>query len=48
MEVAALFYSLVGSAKLVGIDPRRYLKAMAYAAIRGEEPWQTIWERSAA
>jgi transposase len=37
MEVAALFYSLVGSAKLVGVDPRAYLKAMAFAAIRGEE-----------
>lgn len=37
MEVAALFYSLVGSAKVVGIDPRAYLKAMAYAAIRAEE-----------
>ncbi len=37
MEVTALFYSLVGSAKLVGVDPRAYLKAMAFAAIRGEE-----------
>jgi len=37
MEVTALFYSLVGSAKLVGVDPRAYLKAMAYAAIRGED-----------
>ena len=37
MEVTALLYSLVGSAKLAGIDPRAYLRAMAYAAIRGEE-----------
>ncbi len=37
MEVTALFYSLVGSAKLVGVDPRAYLKAMAHAAIRSEE-----------
>lgn len=37
MEVTALFYSLVGSAKLAGVDPRAYLKAMVYAAIRGEE-----------
>jgi len=37
MEVTALFYSLVGSAKLAGVDPRAYLKAMAFAAIRGEE-----------
>ena len=37
MEVTALFYSLVGSAKLAGVDPRAYLKAMAFAANRGEE-----------
>jgi transposase len=37
MEVAALFYSLLGSAKLAGVEPRAYLKDMALAAIRGEE-----------
>lgn len=37
MEVAALFYSLIGSAKLCGVEPKAYLKAMAYAAIRNEE-----------
>jgi transposase len=37
MEVAALFYSLLGSAKLAGLEPKAYLRAMAYAAIRGEE-----------
>ena len=33
-EVAALFYSLVESAKLVRIDPVKYLRAAAEAAIR--------------
>jgi transposase len=33
-EVAALFYSLVESAKRVGIDPAKYLRAAAEAAIR--------------
>ena len=28
---------MVGSAKLASVDPRAYLKAMAFAAIRGEE-----------
>ena len=37
VEVAALFYSLLGSAKLAGVEPKAYLRAMAYAAIRGEE-----------
>jgi transposase len=32
-EVAALFYSLCESAKLVGVDPRRYLLQAVYAAI---------------
>lgn len=36
MEVAVLFYTLVESAKRVGVDPRAYLRAMAHAAIRGE------------
>jgi transposase len=33
-EVAALFYSLVETAKRVGIDPVKYLRAAAEAAIR--------------
>ena len=33
----ALFYSLLGSAKLAGVEPKAYLRAMAYAAIRREE-----------
>jgi transposase len=33
-EVAALFYSLVESAKLAGVDPVRYMRAAAEAAIR--------------
>ncbi|HEX5950655.1 MAG TPA: IS66 family transposase [Actinomycetota bacterium] len=35
-EVAALFYSLVESAKLAGVEPRAYLRAAAVAALRGE------------
>jgi transposase len=35
-EVAALFYSLVESAKLCDIDPKRYLKEAAVAAIRDQ------------
>jgi len=34
-EVAAIFYSLVESAKLVGIDPDLYLKTAARAALSG-------------
>jgi hypothetical protein len=34
-EVAALFYSLVESAKLARVDPAKYLRAAAEAAIRG-------------
>ena len=36
-EVAALFYSLVESAKLCDVDPKRYLKEAAVAAIRDRE-----------
>ena len=36
LQVAALFYSLLGSAKLAGVEPKAYLRTMAYAAIRGE------------
>jgi transposase len=35
-EVAALFYSLVESAKLAGVEPDRYLRTAARHAIRGE------------
>ncbi len=35
-EVAALFCSLVESAKLAGVDPRACLRAAATAALRGE------------
>ena len=32
-EVAALFYSLIESAKLVGVDPKAYLLKAVHAAI---------------
>lgn len=35
-QVAALFYTIVESAKLCGIDPKAYLKAAALAAINGK------------
>ena len=35
-EVAALFYSLIESAKLVGVGPNTYLKTATSAALRGE------------
>jgi transposase len=35
-EVAAIFYSLVESAKLAGVDPHAYLRAAADAGLRGE------------
>lgn len=37
-EVAALFYSLLESAKLCGVEPKAYLRAAASAALRGEPP----------
>jgi transposase len=37
-EVAAIFYSLIESAKLAGIDPAKYLHAAATAALEGREP----------
>jgi transposase len=37
-EVAALFYSLVESAKLAGLDPAMYLESAIRAALRGERP----------
>jgi transposase len=36
--VAALFYSLLETAKLCGVDPRAYLRQAALAALRGEAP----------
>lgn len=35
-EVAALFYSLLESAKLAGVEPKAYLRAAATAALRHE------------
>ncbi|MBS2028792.1 MAG: hypothetical protein JST54_12900 [Deltaproteobacteria bacterium] len=35
-EVAALFYSLLESAKLCGVEPKAYLRAAALAALAGE------------
>jgi len=35
-EVAALFYSLLESAKLAGLEPKAYLRDAAHAALRGE------------
>ena len=37
-EVAALFYSLVESAKLAGVEPKAYLRLAVNAALRGETP----------
>jgi transposase len=41
-EVAAIFYSLIETAKLHDVDPARYLREAALAAERGEAllPWQ--------
>ena len=35
-EVAALYYSLMETAKLCGVDPKRYLREAALAAVRGD------------
>jgi len=35
-EVAALFYAIVESAKLGGVEPKAYLRLATYAALRGE------------
>jgi transposase len=35
-EVAALFYSLLETAKLVGVEPKNYLREAAHAALRGQ------------
>lgn len=37
-EVAALFYSLLESAKLCGVEPKAYLRAATHAALRGDAP----------
>ena len=36
-EVAALFYSLIETAKLAGVEPDAYLRAAARFAIRGKQ-----------
>jgi hypothetical protein len=36
-QVAALFYSLLESAKLVGLDPAAYLRAAVDASFAGRE-----------
>ncbi|QRK05595.1 transposase domain-containing protein [Archangium violaceum] len=35
-EVAALYYSLMETAKLCGVDPKRHLREAALAALRGD------------
>jgi transposase len=35
-EVAALFYSLVESSKLAGVEPKAYPRLVTQAALRGE------------
>jgi len=35
-EVAALFYSIIETCKLVGVDPQDYLTAATHAALKGE------------
>jgi transposase len=35
-EVAAILYTLLETAKLVGVDPARYLREAALADARGE------------
>jgi transposase len=37
-EVAALFYTLIESAKLCGLEPKAYLRSAVHAALRGEVP----------
>jgi transposase len=37
-EVAALFYTMIESAKLNGLDPKAYLRAAAEAALTGKPP----------
>lgn len=37
-EVAAVFYSLLETASMVGVDPKAYLRASAAAALRGHAP----------
>jgi len=35
-QVAAILYSLIETAKLVGIDPKAYLRAATLAALTGQ------------
>ena len=35
-EVAALFYSAIESAKLVGVEPKAYLRAATQAVLQGD------------
>ena len=35
-QVAAIFYSLIESAKLVGIEPKAYLREATIAALTGQ------------
>lgn len=37
-EVAALFYSLLETAGMVGVDPKAYMRAATAAALKGDEP----------
>jgi transposase len=37
-EVAAVFYSLLESANMVGVDPKAYLRAAVAAALKGRTP----------
>jgi len=37
-QVAALFYTLIESAKLAGVEPKAYLRAATLAALAGTEP----------
>ena len=37
-EVAAVFYSLIETAKLLGVEPSDYLRRAAEAALAGAEP----------
>jgi transposase len=47
-EVAALYYSLMETAKLCGVDPKRYLREAALAALRGDSiPLPNQLEQSA-
>jgi transposase len=46
-EVAAVFYTVLESAKLAGAEPRNYLRAAAEAALTGRPPLlpHVYWEQ---